>query len=47
MTNQRMKSLDNPDPNAALFTQVGMGFDSASCSISVSVISSITGFGRT
>jgi opacity protein-like surface antigen len=29
MTNQRMKSLDNPDPNAALFTSVGMGFDSA------------------
>ncbi len=28
MTNQRMKSLDNPDPNAALFTAVGMGFDS-------------------
>jgi opacity protein-like surface antigen len=28
MTNQQMKSLDNPDPNAALFTQVGMGFDS-------------------
>ena len=29
MTNQRMKSLDNPDPNAALFSQVGMGFDSS------------------
>src|SRR5258707_482118 len=29
MTNQRMKSLDNPDPNAALFTSVGMGFDSS------------------
>src|SRR5260370_35024936 len=29
MTNQRMKSLDNPDPNAALFTSVGMVFDSA------------------
>jgi opacity protein-like surface antigen len=28
MTNQQMKSLDNPDPNNALFTQVGMGFDS-------------------
>jgi opacity protein-like surface antigen len=28
MTNQRMRSLDNPDPNNALFTQVGMGFDS-------------------
>jgi opacity protein-like surface antigen len=28
MTNQRMKSLDNPDPNAVLFTPVGMGFDS-------------------
>src|SRR3954466_1584833 len=29
MTNQKMKSLNNPDPNAALFTSVGMGFDSA------------------
>jgi opacity protein-like surface antigen len=29
MTNQRLKSLDNPDPNAALFTQTGMGFDSS------------------
>ena len=29
MTNQRMKSLDNPDPNAGLFTSVGMGFDSS------------------
>jgi len=29
MTNQQMKSLNNPDPNAVLFTQVGMGFDSA------------------
>jgi opacity protein-like surface antigen len=29
MTNQKIKSLDNPDPNAALFTQVGMGFDSS------------------
>ena len=29
MTNQRLKSLDNPDPNAVLFTQVGMGFDSS------------------
>jgi opacity protein-like surface antigen len=29
MTNQQMKSLNNPDPNAALFTQVGMGFDSS------------------
>jgi opacity protein-like surface antigen len=28
MTNQRMKSLNNPDPNAVLFTPVGMGFDS-------------------
>src|SRR3984957_8535235 len=28
-TNQRLKSLDNPDPNAVLFTQVGMGFDSS------------------
>jgi opacity protein-like surface antigen len=29
MTNQHMKSLNNPDPNAALFTPVGMGFDSS------------------
>ncbi len=29
MTNQSMKSLDNPDPNAALFSSVGMGFDSS------------------
>ena len=29
MTNQQMKSLNNPDPNAALFTSVGTGFDSA------------------
>jgi opacity protein-like surface antigen len=29
MTNQRIKSLDNPDPNAALFTPVGIGFDSS------------------
>jgi len=29
MTNQQMKSLNNPDPNAALFTSVGMGFDSS------------------
>jgi opacity protein-like surface antigen len=29
MTNQQMKSLNNPDPNAVLFTSVGMGFDSA------------------
>jgi opacity protein-like surface antigen len=29
MTNQQMKSLNNPDPNAALFTPVGMGFDSS------------------
>jgi opacity protein-like surface antigen len=29
MTNQRMNSLNNPDPNAALFTSVGMGFDSS------------------
>src|ERR1700752_4005982 len=29
MTNQRMKSLDNPDPNAALVTSVGMGFDAS------------------
>jgi len=28
MTNQQMKSLNNPDPNAVLFTPVGMGFDS-------------------
>jgi opacity protein-like surface antigen len=29
MTNQQMKSLNNPDPNAVLFTSVGTGFDSA------------------
>jgi opacity protein-like surface antigen len=29
MTNQHLKSLNNPDPNAVLFTQVGMGFDSS------------------
>jgi opacity protein-like surface antigen len=29
MTNQKIKSLDNPDPNATLFTPVGMGFDSS------------------
>lgn len=29
MTNQRLKSLNNPDPNAGLFTQTGMGFDSS------------------
>jgi opacity protein-like surface antigen len=29
MTNTRMKSLDNPDPNATLFTSNGMGFDSS------------------
>jgi opacity protein-like surface antigen len=29
MTNQHMKSLNNPDPNAVLFTPVGMGFDSS------------------
>jgi opacity protein-like surface antigen len=29
MTNQQMKSLNNPDPNSALFTPVGMGFDSS------------------
>jgi opacity protein-like surface antigen len=29
MTNQSIKSLNNPDPNAALFTPVGIGFDSA------------------
>jgi opacity protein-like surface antigen len=29
MTNQSIKSLDNPDPAAALFTQTGMGFDSS------------------
>jgi opacity protein-like surface antigen len=29
MTNQKLKSLNNPDPNAGLFTQTGMGFDSA------------------
>jgi opacity protein-like surface antigen len=29
MTNQKLKSLDSTDPNASLFTQVGMGFDSS------------------
>jgi len=29
MTNQSIKSLNNPDPNAVLFTQTGMGFDSS------------------
>jgi opacity protein-like surface antigen len=29
MTNQQMKSLNNPDPNAGLFSSVGMGFDSS------------------
>jgi opacity protein-like surface antigen len=29
MTNQQIKSLNNPDPNAVLFTPVGMGFDSS------------------
>lgn len=29
MTNQKIKSLNNPDPNAVLFTPVGMGFDSS------------------
>jgi opacity protein-like surface antigen len=29
MTNQSIKSLDNPDPNAALFTSSGIGFDSS------------------
>ena len=29
MTNQSIKSLNNPDPNAVLFAPVGMGFDSA------------------
>jgi opacity protein-like surface antigen len=29
MTNQRIKSLNNPDPNAVLFAPVGMGFDSS------------------
>jgi opacity protein-like surface antigen len=29
MTNQHIKSLNNPDPNAALFTPVGIGFDSS------------------
>ena len=29
MTNQHLKSLNNPDPNAVLFTPVGMGFDSS------------------
>ena len=30
MTNQQLKKLDNPgDPNTALFTSTGLGFDSA------------------
>jgi opacity protein-like surface antigen len=29
MTNQKINSLNNPDPNAVLFTPVGMGFDSS------------------
>ena len=29
MTNQSIKSLNNPDPNAVLFTQTGVGFDSS------------------
>jgi opacity protein-like surface antigen len=29
MTNQRLKSLTNTDPNASLFTSTGLGFDSA------------------
>ena len=29
MTNQRIKSLHNPDPNAASFQSVGIGFDSS------------------
>jgi opacity protein-like surface antigen len=29
MTNQSIKSLNNPDPNAVLFTPVGVGFDSS------------------
>jgi opacity protein-like surface antigen len=29
MTNQSLKSLNNPDPNATLFAPVGMGFDSS------------------
>jgi opacity protein-like surface antigen len=29
MTNQQIKSLTNPDPNAALFTSQGIGFDSS------------------
>jgi opacity protein-like surface antigen len=29
MTNQSIKSLNNPDPNNALFTQTGVGFDSS------------------
>lgn len=29
MTNQSIKSLNNPDPNAVLFTSAGIGFDSS------------------
>jgi opacity protein-like surface antigen len=29
MTNQSIKSLNNPDPNAVLFSSAGMGFDSS------------------
>jgi opacity protein-like surface antigen len=29
MTNQSIMSLNNPDPNAVLFTQTGVGFDSS------------------
>jgi opacity protein-like surface antigen len=29
MTNQSIKSLNNPDPNAVLFSPVGIGFDSS------------------
>lgn len=29
MTNQSIKSLNNPDPNAVLFSSVGIGFDSS------------------
>ena len=47
MTNQRLKSLDNPDPNAALFTQTGMGFDSSTLFGLGVGYQATTGFGQT
>ena len=48
MTNQSMKSLDNPDPNAALSQSGRDGLRQCRCcSISASVISSTTGSGPT